>query len=97
MTNFESVRLRAEASFKKKELRAREGAKALADYEADGRAVEKKTVRLKALRLAKEEGDRQAAPAKRSGPPRRPGPALGPALSTARSSGEKPNFQRNKL
>jgi hypothetical protein len=42
----------------------------MADYEAVGRAVEKKTARLKALRLAKEEAARQAAAAKKSGPPR---------------------------
>jgi hypothetical protein len=70
MTNSEAVRHRAEASFKKKELQAREGAKALADYEADVRAVEKKTARLKALRLAREEQARQAATAKKSGSPR---------------------------
>jgi hypothetical protein len=44
---------RAEASFKKEE-RAREGAKAMRDYEAESRAVHEKTARLKALRLAKE-------------------------------------------
>jgi len=67
MTNSEDVRRRADASFKRKELQVREGAKAMADYEADARAVEKKTARLKALRLAKEEGARQAA-AKKSAP-----------------------------
>jgi hypothetical protein len=35
----------------------------VADYEAAGRAVEKKTARLKALRLAKEEAGRQTAAA----------------------------------
>ena len=54
---------RAEASFKKEE-RAREGAKAMRDYEAESRAVHEKTARLKALRLAKEAAD-QAAPAKK--------------------------------
>jgi hypothetical protein len=68
MTNSEAARHRAEASFKKKELQARAGAKAVADYEAAGRAVEKKTARLKALRLAREEQGRQAAAAKKSGP-----------------------------
>jgi hypothetical protein len=66
VTNSETAHQRAEASFKKKELQVRERAKAVADYEAAGRAVEKNTARLKALRLAKEEGDRQAAPAKKS-------------------------------
>jgi hypothetical protein len=70
MTNSEAIRDRANASFKRKELQAREGAKAMADYEADARAVEKKTARLKALRLAREEQDRQASTAKKPGPAR---------------------------
>ena len=69
MSNFEATRHRAEARFKKKELQAQEGAKAVADYEAADRAVEKKTARLKALRLAKEEAGRQAAAAKKPGSP----------------------------
>ena len=68
MENSEEVRRRADASFKKKE-QVREGAKAVADYEANARAVEKNTARLRALRLAKEEGARQAAAAKKSAPP----------------------------
>ena len=67
MSNSEEARTRANASFKRKELQAREGAKAMADYEADARAIEKKTARLKALRLAREEQDRQAAAAKKPG------------------------------
>jgi hypothetical protein len=51
--NPKDVMVRAEASFKKEE-RAREGAKAMRDYEAEGRAVREKTARLKLLRLAKE-------------------------------------------
>jgi hypothetical protein len=47
---------RAEASFKKEE-RAREGAKAMRDYEAEGRAIREKTARLRLLRLAKEAAD----------------------------------------
>jgi hypothetical protein len=46
-------RRRADASFKKEE-RARDGAKAMMEYEAEGRAVRAKTERLRALRLAKE-------------------------------------------
>lgn len=65
MTNSEEARRRADASFKRKELQAREGAKALADYEADARAVEKKTARLRALRLARDEEARRAAAAKK--------------------------------
>ena len=66
MTNSEEARRRAEASFKRKELQAREGAKAVADYEADARAVEKNTARLRALRLARDEEVRQAAAAKKT-------------------------------
>jgi hypothetical protein len=51
---------RAEASFKKKEEQAREGSKAMAEYEAERRAVSEKTARLKALRLAKEVGEAEA-------------------------------------
>jgi hypothetical protein len=51
--NSKDVIDRAEASFKKEE-RAREGAKAMRDYEAEGRAVREKTARLRSLRLAKE-------------------------------------------
>jgi hypothetical protein len=65
MSTSDEARNRAEASFKKKEQQAREGAKAMADYEAAGRALEKKTARLRALRLAKEAADAQAAAAKK--------------------------------
>lgn len=47
---------RAEASFKK-DQRAREGAKAMAEYEAAGLAMREKTARLRALRLRKEAAD----------------------------------------
>ena len=65
MTNSEEARRRADASFKRKELQVREGAKAMADYEANARAVEKKTARLRALRLARDEGTGQAAAVKK--------------------------------
>jgi hypothetical protein len=51
------AREKAEASFKK-EQRAKDGIKAMADYEAEGRAVREKTARLRALRLAKEAADK---------------------------------------
>ena len=70
MTNSEASRRQANASFKRKELHAREGANAAADYKAAGRAVEEKTARLRALRLAREEQSRQAVAAKKSGSPR---------------------------
>ena len=47
------VRARAEANFKKEE-RAKEGAKAMTDYVASGKAVRERMAELKALRLAKE-------------------------------------------
>ena len=51
---------RAEASFRKEE-RAKEGAKAMMDYQANSRMIREKTERLKALRLAKVAGDKGQA------------------------------------
>jgi hypothetical protein len=56
----EILEKRAEASFRKEE-RVREGAKAMLEYEAEGRAVLKNTARLRALRLAKEAADKHEA------------------------------------
>jgi hypothetical protein len=55
------VRARAEASFRKEE-RAKDGAKAMMEYQANGKALREKTERLKALRLAKEAADNAAKP-----------------------------------
>jgi hypothetical protein len=52
---------RAQAAFHKKEAQAREGATATAEYKAAANAERAKTERLKALRLAKEAADREAA------------------------------------
>ena len=49
----EALKKRAEARFKKEE-RAREGVKAMLEYEAESRAIRERTARLRALRLAKE-------------------------------------------
>ena len=54
MPNSQEARARADANFKKKELKAQEGASAWADYQARRNAVLEKTLRLRALRLAKE-------------------------------------------
>ena len=54
--NSKTAQERAEANFKK-DQRARDGAKAMAEYEAAGVAMRKKTERLKALRLAKAAAD----------------------------------------
>ena len=53
MSNSREAGPRAEASFKRKEEQGRQGATAWAEYEAQHRAVAKKTERLRALRLAK--------------------------------------------
>ncbi len=49
--------------FEKAQKLAREGEKAMADYQAAGRAADAKIARLRALRLAKEAADKEAAPA----------------------------------
>ena len=55
------ARARAEASFRKEE-RAKGGAKAMVEYQANSRMIRKKMERLKELRLA-----REAAYKKRAG------------------------------
>lgn len=57
-TRPDEARARAEANFKKEE-RARDGAKAMMEYQANNRLVREKTARLRALRLAKEAADRK--------------------------------------
>lgn len=54
--NSDQNRKRAEAAFKKEE-RARDGAKAMIEYEAEARTTREKTARLRALRLAKQAVD----------------------------------------
>jgi hypothetical protein len=60
-TNSKDAQARAEASFKKKEIQLREGAKAMAEYVAAGRAEREKTVRLRLLREAKQAAEAEAA------------------------------------
>jgi hypothetical protein len=62
--NTNQARARAEASFKKQE-RAREGAEAWKEYEAEASATREKTVRLRALRLAREAADNAAVSEKK--------------------------------
>jgi hypothetical protein len=57
-TGSNEARARAEASFRKEE-RAKDGAKAMMDYQANARMVREKTERLKALRLAKQAADKE--------------------------------------
>jgi hypothetical protein len=56
------AKARAEASFKKEE-RAKEGAKAMTEYVASGKAVRERMAELKALRLAKEAKEAKEAKA----------------------------------
>ncbi|MEX0753451.1 MAG: hypothetical protein WD073_11080 [Xanthobacteraceae bacterium] len=77
--DMKEAKARAEASFKKKELQAREGAEARMQYEAERQAVRDKTARLKALRLAKEASDQTvAAEKKAAAPPKKPAAAKKP-------------------
>ena len=59
------ARARAEASFRKEE-RAKDGAKAMMEYQAHSRVVREKTAKLKALRLAKEAAEKTVEPAKKT-------------------------------
>jgi hypothetical protein len=52
---------RAQAAFHKKEVQAREGAAAMAEYKAAATARNANTEKLRALRLAKEAEDARAA------------------------------------
>ena len=61
MSNSKEAKARAEASFKRKQEQAREGTKTWAEYEAQRRTVDEKIARLKALRLAKEAAEANAA------------------------------------
>jgi hypothetical protein len=64
---------RAEALFKKKQERLREGEKAMAEYQAGRRAVIEKTARLRALRLARDaaESPPDGASARTPAPPKK--------------------------
>jgi hypothetical protein len=53
------ARARAESNFKKEE-RAKEGAKAMMEYQANGKIVREKMARLRALRLEKEAAEKAA-------------------------------------
>jgi hypothetical protein len=57
----QAAQARAEATFKRKEQQARDGKLAMNEYNAASNAMREKTARLRALRLAKEAADREAA------------------------------------
>jgi hypothetical protein len=63
MSDPKSRTAHGQAQFEKKQIAAREGEKAMAHYEAQGRAARVNMEKLKALRLAKEAADAAAAPA----------------------------------
>jgi hypothetical protein len=53
------ARIRAEAAFKRKEQARTEGLKAMDEYKAGQRAMQEKTARLRALRLARDQARKQ--------------------------------------
>jgi hypothetical protein len=59
-TKSDEARARAESNFRKEE-RAKDGAKAMMEYQAKSRSEREKTERLRALRLAKEAADKKHA------------------------------------
>jgi hypothetical protein len=81
MVNSRENQLKAEAQFHKTIKRAQEAKQALSQYEADARAVNEKTAKLRTLRLAKEAAEakdaaekntqikKSAASKKAAGPP----------------------------
>jgi hypothetical protein len=74
MAEIAGAKTRAEASFKRKEEQAREGAKAWAEYQEQRRAEAEKTERLRAQRLAKEAAEALGVDAKRAPPAERKRP-----------------------
>jgi hypothetical protein len=66
MANSKEDQARAEARFHKTLKKTHEAKQAMSQYEADNRAVREKTAKLKALRLAKEAAELQAAAEKKA-------------------------------
>ena len=83
----EEAQARAEASFKRKEERVREGKVAMAEYEASTRAARDKTARLRELRLAKEAADQEAA---KNAPPVKAAPKVKPVAKVKPAPKAKP-------
>ncbi len=63
----EEARARAEAKFQKQQQADQQAAVAKAEQEAQGRAIEANTARLKSLRLAKEAADKDVAAQTKAG------------------------------
>jgi hypothetical protein len=83
MSNQTIVREQAESRFKKQERLAEEGSKAMADYEAAGRATREKTVRLRLLRLAHEAAKAQQQAAQQQD---KPAPKVRKASTASKAS-----------
>jgi hypothetical protein len=67
MSDMKKAKDAADSSFDRKQAAARDGAKAMAQYEAEGKAIRAKTEKLRALRLAR---DAAEAEAKKDAPPK---------------------------
>jgi hypothetical protein len=65
------AKAKAEATFKRKEQQAREGAIAMSEYIAEQEAVRVRTEKLRALRLAKEAAEAAPATTAKKKPARR--------------------------
>jgi hypothetical protein len=74
VSSLNEKKARAEATFKRKQEQAREGAEAWTEYEAERRTVDEKIARLKALRLAKEAAEAGAEGKKESQAPNKLSP-----------------------
>ena len=80
---------RAQALIQKKQDRLREGQLAMAEYQADGRAVREKTARLRALRLARDAGHHRPGEAAET-PPAVPAKAKKPTVVPAKARKRSP-------
>ena len=87
---------RAQAAFKKKEIQAREGKVALAEYYAAGKAEREKTIKLRELRLAKEAADTRAAQLKAATQPLAPKMAAAAKPAKAGAKPAKPAAKAKK-
>ena len=77
-----------DATFKKEE-RAKDGAAAMLEYEAEARAIAERTARLRALRLAKEAAEKDAVaalPIKPPAPKRQPTRSVAPKRAARSAS-----------
>jgi hypothetical protein len=103
--NVDDAHRRADALFKK-EQQLREGQQAMAEYQAELRAMREKTARLRALRLARDAANQNTPPANQKGAAqlgsmvRRPRTSIARAQPTRRPaparSAPKPRGRRSQ-